>query len=253
MAPAPRFRGIATAVSLFVVAAYVGVTLLFVNPPNPVTGAFSAVKSASTPYFAQEWNVFAPDIARSNPQLRVQAQWRDARGELVKSRWVNVTEIEFAAVEGHPLPSRVQKLSWNALSSYLSRFDDLAPAQRLMVQDTFIERSGAGFRGIPPEELVDSLSELGDDRGAAIGLLRADFALKEYLTYFATASFGQQIERVRWEVYRERPNDFERQFDSVAQHAPTTLRFGWRQADDAVRPEALAAFEEVIARYGDGS
>lgn len=252
MARSTRGRIMATAFSMFVVAAYVCVTLLFVSPPNPVKTALAGVTQAATPYFAQKWNVFAPNIAKSNPQLRIQAQWRDDDGELVKSDWVNVTSVEFGAVAGNALPSRIQKLSWNALSAYLRRFGELTTEQKAVVQDTFIERFDRGYRAVPAEQLIDRLESLGENRSDVLDMLRYDFMLKEYATYFATARFDKEIERIRWEVYRERPNDFEQRFDGDAQYEPTIIRFGWRQADDRIRADALATFDDVIARYGDG-
>lgn len=251
MVGSARGRVIATLVSLFVVGAYVLVTLLFVTPPNPVNSALGGVTRAASPYFAQKWNVFAPNIARSNPQLRIQAQWRDDEGDLVKSPWTSVTTVEFEAIPGNPLPSRIQKLSWNALGAYLTRFRAMTSEQQAVVQDTFIERFDGGYRGVPPTDLVGRLERMAGNRSDVLELLRYDFMLKEYSTYFATAMFDEDIERVRWEVYRERPNDFDQRFDDAPQHEPTTLRFGWRQADDLIRPDALAAFEDVIARYGD--
>lgn len=248
-----RGRIAATVISLFVVAAYVFVTLLFVAPPSPVKAAFSGVTKAASPYFAQKWNVFAPNIAKSNPQLRVQAQWRADNGDLVKSEWTNITALEFTAVTGSALPSRIQKLSWNALSSYFTRFRELTTEQRAVVQDTFIERHDGGFRGKPSDQLIDQLTSLGENRGDVIDLLRYDYMIKEYATYFATAVFDKKIERVRWEIYRERPNDFDRRFDDAPQYEPTITRFGWRQADDRIRADALATFDDVIARYGSGS
>lgn len=253
MATTPRSRIVATIVSLAVVAVYVFVTMLFVTPPNPVASALSGVTRSASPYFAQKWNVFAPNIAKSNPQLRIQAQWRDDEGALVKSEWINVTAVEFAAVTGNALPSRIQKLSWNALAAYLTRFRDLTTPQRTIVQDTFIERYDDGFRGKPPDQLIEQLTGLADNRGDVVDLLRYDYMLKEYATYFATASFDQEIERIRWEIYRERPNDFAHRLEADPQYDPTITRFGWRQADDRLRADALAAFDDVIARYGAAS
>lgn len=241
-------RIVATVLSFCIIAVYVFVTMLFVTPPNPVSTAFRGVSDTAAPYFAQKWNVFAPNIAKSNPQLRIQAQWRDERGVLVKSPWTNVTAIEFAAVTGSALPSRIQKLSWNALAAYLTRFRALTPPQRAVVQDTFIERFAGGYRSRQPEDLAAQLVSLADNPGAVRDLLRYDDMLKEYSTYFATARFDQTIERIRWEVYRERPNDFSRR-DDEAQYDPARTRFGWREADDTVRADALRTFQDVIARY----
>ena len=63
MASDTRGRNIATAVSILVIVTYVFVTLLFVSPPNPVKTAFAAVTGAASPYFAQKWYVFAPNIS----------------------------------------------------------------------------------------------------------------------------------------------------------------------------------------------
>lgn len=253
MATNSRGRIVATVISVVVVAAYVFVTLLFVSPPNPVKTAFAGVTRAAGPYFAQKWNVFAPNIAKSNPELRIQAQWRDDEGNLVKSEWRNITAVEFGAISGSALPSRIQKVSWNALAAYLTRFGDLTDDQQVMVQDTFIERFAGGYRGVPSEQLMDRLTSMQDNPADAVDLLRYDYMLKEYATYFATATFDQKIERIRWEIYRERPNDFDRRFDAAPQYEPSVTRFGWRQADDRMRDDALATFEDVILRYGDGS
>ncbi len=253
MARITRGESIATAVSICVVAAYVLVTMLFVAPPNPVKTALGGVTRAATPYFAQKWNVFAPNIAKSNPELRVQAQWRDEDGNLVKSEWRNITAVEFGAVSGNALPSRVQKLSWNALGAYMTRFRALTSEQRALVQDTFIERFDGGYRGIPSDTLVDRLAALSENRRDVIDLLRYDYMIKEYATYFATATFDEKIERIRWEIYRERPNDFDRRFEADQQYEATTITFGWREADDRIRADALATFDALVSRYGDGS
>lgn len=248
-----RGRIFVTVASMLVVVAYVFVTLLFVSPPGPVKTAFADVTRTASPYFAQKWNVFAPNIAKSNAQLRIQAQWRDDDGRLVKSEWTSVTAVEFGAVSGSALPSRIQKLSWNALEAYLSRFRDLTTPQRAMVQDTFIERVDDGYRAIPSQQLMDRFASFAENSGDTTDLLRYDYMVKEYATYFATAAFDNKIERIRWEIYRERPNDFDRRFDDAAQYEPTIIRFGWRQADDQIRADALATFDDVLARYGDGS
>jgi hypothetical protein len=245
-----RGRIAATIVSASVVAAYTFVTLMLVTPPNPVKAVFSDVTEAASPYFAQRWNIFAPNIAKTNSQLRVQAQWRNENGDLVESDWASITAVEFRAVTGSALPSRIQNLSWTALDSYFARFVVLTGEQRAVVQDTFIERFEGGFRSKPPEQLIDQLVSLADNRDQVVELLRYDSMINEYATYFATAAFDRKIERIRWEIYTEQPNDFVRRFDESAQYEPRTTRLGWRQADHILLPDALATFDDVIARYG---
>ncbi|GAB3618019.1 hypothetical protein GCM10027416_25760 [Okibacterium endophyticum] len=244
-----KYASIAT---IAVVGFYILLTMLYVLPANPVKSALSGLTSAASPYFTQKWNVFAPNIARSNPELRIQAQWLDENGERVKSDWISMTDIELNAVEGNMLPSRIQKSSWNLQSLYLSRYNKLNDEQKAIVKDTFIERDGeGGFRAKPSAGLVDEITELGESRSRVVDLLRYDYMVKEYATYFATAYFDQEIIRVRWQVYRERPNDFDQRFDETEQHEPTTVTFGWRQADDVIRPTVLDVYKDVIDRYGD--
>ena len=138
----------------------------------------------------------------------------------------------------------------DAAVAFYDRFLPLLGYDLSRRSEAFIERHDGGYRGKPPDDLIAQLEALGDDRGDVVDLLRYDYMVKEYATYFATAWFGEKIERIRWEILRERPNDWEHRFDDVQQHEPTIVRFGWRQADDRIRPEALAVFEDVIARYG---
>lgn len=240
---------VASVISLAVVAIYIFVTIVLVVPPGAFRTAFNGIVSASSPYFSQKWNVFAPNIMKTNFTLAVQAQWLDDSGERVKSDWVNLTEIEQQSVPGNAIPSRIQKSSWNALLTYNKRYVALNEEQRTIVRDTFIERHGDGFRAKQSDALVEQLTELGSDQGDVVRLLRYDYMLKEYTTDFATAYFDKDIIRVRWQIQRTRPNDFEHRFDDERQFKKSTVTYGWRHVDDVIDPEVIAVYEDVIERY----
>jgi len=244
-----RNAKIASAVALGLVAIYVLVSLAFVVPASAFRTAMAPVLSAASPYFAQKWNVFAPNIMKANTELRFQAQWRDDSGELVKSEWVNLTEIEQNSVAGNAIPSRIQKSSWNATLAYNKRYSLLTSEQREIVRDTFIERTNGGYRAKLVEPLIDELSTPGSSTSATVRFLRYDYMLKQYTTNFATAYFGEDIERIRWQIHRTRPNDFEHRFDSARQFDESNVTFGWRQADDVIDPETIAVYRDVIGRY----
>ena len=244
-----RTAKIASAVALGLVAIYVLVSLAFVAPAGAFRSAMAPALSAASPYFAQKWNVFAPNIMKANNGLRVQAQWRDDSGQLVKSEWVDLTEIEQNSVAGSAIPSRIQKSSWNATLAYNKRYVLLTSEQKAIVRDTFIERTGDGFRAKPVEPLIDELSTPGSSTSDIVRFLRYDYMLKEYTTNFATAYFGEDIERVRWQIHRTRPNDFDHRFDEAQQFDESNVTFGWRQADDVIDPETIAVYTDVIERY----
>lgn len=237
-----RVTGIIASLVIFVVIA--GTALIFTPSGNPLRGA---VQSAAFPYFSQNWRVFAPNILKSNRTLEIRAQWPDESGELVTSGWVSITDIEQRTVMGNVAPSRIEKNSWNASNTYLKRYFALDEEQRDRARDTFIEVHDGGFRPIPNDDLI---AELGEGDGDVIRFLRVDYMLMRYATMYATAGFGQDIQRVQWRVVTERPNDFTHRFDDEAQFTPTIRTFGWRQSNLTIDADVLEQYRAVINRYG---
>ncbi|RIJ60805.1 DUF5819 family protein [Clavibacter phaseoli] len=244
-----RGARIGSAIAALVVVIYVATSILMVVPQGDATRALTA---AARPYFSQQWNVFAPSIQKTNRYLEMQAQWRDDSGALVKSEWVDITRAEYEAGEGRIQGSRTVKQSANLLKTYTERFRGLTPEQQAIVQDTFIRRADtdSGFAAKTAVSLIDQLQALDEgSRGRVITMLRADYVLKEFTTYWATAWFGRDIERVRWRVATERPNDFAHRSDDQQQFAPSTRTFGWREADDVIDPQALSVYQGIVERY----
>lgn len=232
-------------VSAIVVTAYVFVSLILVSPSTPVR---TAVASVAAPYYAQKWNVFAPNIMKTNTDLSVQAQWRDDKGNLVKSEWVDITDIEQGKSTGNPAASRVHKQTWNAISSYNSRYGKLTKKQQKIAADTFIERSKQGYRPIPDSELIKKLVAAGGQRSSVISFLRYDYMMMRFSTIFATAYFDQGIERVRWKAERTRGNDFEHRFEEKQQFNPSDKIFGWRHSNVRIDDAVVTEFAEMIGR-----
>lgn len=245
--PLTRGARIGTAVAALVVAVYVATTILMVIPQTSTTRALTA---PARPYFGQQWNVFAPSIQKTNRYLEMQAQWRDDSGDLVKSDWVNITDAEYESGDGDIQASRANKQSANLLKTYSSRYLALSEEQRTVARDTFIRRTDDGFAAKTPATLVQQLTGLteGTD-GRVISFLRYDYVMKEFATYWGTAYFGRDVERVRWRIVTTRPNDFEHRLDEERQFSPSVRTFGWRQVDDVIDPQALSAYQAVVERY----
>ncbi|MFG6445217.1 DUF5819 family protein [Microbacterium sp. P06] len=248
-APPQKSRGRATATigTLAIVAGYVFVSGAFTMPPTP---AQAAVENVFAPYFSQRWDVFAPNILKTNSSLELQAQWRDADGELVHSDWVGATDMELGAVKGSSFSSRISKNTVNAVGTYITRYEELSEEQQERVEDTFIEvTDDGGFSPIADDELVSELTDLGDDNEAdVIRFMRYDYMLGRYADAFAEAHFGEEVERVRWRIRFDRPNDFEERFESRVK--PTSyITFGWRQPSGDPADDTAAVFDDVLGRY----
>ncbi|WP_445338127.1 DUF5819 family protein [Clavibacter sp. CFBP 8614] len=245
--PLTRGARIGTAIAALVVAVYVATTILMVVPQTSTTRALTA---PARPYFGQQWNVFAPSIQKTNRYLQMQAQWRDGSGALVKSEWVDITDAEYESGDGHVQASRANKQSANLLKTYSARYLALSEEQRAVARDTFIRRTDDGFAAKTPTSLVQQLTGLTEGTsGRVVSFLRYDYVLKEFATYWGTAYFGRDVERVRWRIVTTRPNDFEHRLDQERQFAPSVRTFGWRHVDDVIDPRALGAYQAVVERY----
>ncbi|WP_243229171.1 DUF5819 family protein [Microbacterium sp. CIAB417] len=236
-----RASGIVATVIALVIAV---VTVLVLTPSG--TPLRSEVRSVALPYFGQTWRVFAPGILKSNRTLEIRAQWRDENGDLVKSGWVPITELEQRTVTGNTAPSRIQKATWNATAELIKRYNALDEEQRERVRDTFIEVEGDGFQPIPVEQLIE---EIGTDDPDVIRYLRLDYMLMRLSTLYATAGFGRDIERVQWRTVGERPNDFTHRFDDEAQFETAVTTYGWRQSDVAIDAQVVETYRGIIERY----
>jgi hypothetical protein len=216
----------------------------------PQDATTRALTAPARPYFGQQWNVFAPSIQKTNRYLEMQGQWRDDSGALVKSEWIGITDAEYESGEEDIQASRTNKQSANLLKTYSQRYQALSEQQRRVVQDTFIRRTDSGFAAKTPASLVEELTGLADGTsGRVISFLRYDYVMKEFTTYWGTAYFGRELERVRWRVVTTRPNDFAHRLDEERQFTPTARTYGWRHVDDVIDPQALGAYRGVVERY----
>lgn len=241
-----RVAAVAAAVTLAIVAGYAFVAGSFTVPSSPTR---PMVAEAFSPWFSQRWNVFAPNIMKVNRNLQIQVQWREG-DDLVRSEWVDVTDIEFTSARGIPMPSRISKNTFNAAQAFVTRYQALSAEQRDRVRDTFIRGLGGGaFAPVSADELLTQLDSLGGSRAAAVRYLRYDYMLVRFAAAFGTAYFDRPVERVRWRIEHDRPNDFLHRFDEERQTDLSYTTFGWRQPGTAPTDEVISIYDEIVERY----
>jgi len=207
----------------------------------------SEVRTMALPYFTQTWKVFAPGIMKADRTLEFRVGWLDESGDVVKSDWINATQIEQRNSEGNPFPSRIQKLTWNVSGTYMTRYHALDDEQRTRARDTFITRDGDGYAAIRDAQLI---AELGEGDGDVIRYLRLDYMVMRHVTLLATAGFDEEIERVQWRVVTHRPNDFTHRFDEEDQYGANITTFGWRQSTLQVDPAMVEEYRALLERVG---
>jgi len=233
---------IASVIMLIVMAS----TVLVLLPAG--TPLRQPVNSAVSPYFSQNWRVFAPNILKVNRKVEIRAQWRDDNNQLVHSDWVSLTEIEEQGVTGHFAPSRVHKNAFNSSQTLLSRYNDLNEEQQERVRNTFIEATDNNeFHPIDVEDLID---DLGAGDSDVVRYLRMDYMYMRFATLYATAGFDKDIERVQWRITRERPNDFRNRFSDQEQYGDSVTTFGWRHSNVDMPEEVLDEYRKLIEGTG---
>lgn len=236
-------------IAFALIVGYVFISLnINIPTQNPVQ---DAVRGATTPLFSQRWSMFAPHPLREIAQLEIRAEWRGADGELTSSEWLDVSQVERRGVTGDPAPSRVQESTWNTMSLvYLSAYYGLNEKQReYTLQPWFVQGTDKVYRATPDARLVSELGALGT-KETAVAFIRADYMMMRFSTLFATAYFGQKVERIQWRIRYLKPNDFAHRFESVQQFADRIVTFGLRPSQVPIDPQVVADFREVIDRRG---
>ncbi|WP_433795268.1 DUF5819 family protein [Actinoplanes sp. CA-252034] len=111
-------------VGLCAAAALTHVLMLFLHvaPPNPVSQRYQAQIGAwITPYFEQNWLLFAPNPEAHRTQIFARSGWTNAAGERETSDWIDITAVDNAAVTHNAFPSRTNQSmlhrAWNAYAA----------------------------------------------------------------------------------------------------------------------------------------
>lgn len=217
-------------------------------PEGVLKTAGKPIRDVASPYFSQKWNLFAPNISRVNTDLQMQAQWLDGAGERERSDWFSVTGIDYAALPMSIHPSRAHKTADAIQSRFYTSYNKLEKDQKSIFRDTFIKVDGDDFAAKTTDELMNELSEFGNNRNQLRSALRNDDMLVEYLSYMGTAYVERDIIRLRWRIHRTYPNSFEERFEEEPTRDPLTVTFGWRQVLDDLDDRKQAIFNDYVDR-----
>ncbi|MBG6181398.1 DUF5819 family protein [Arthrobacter sp. CAN_A1] len=207
-----RMRYVMAAAVLTAVVVYACLTLIVTGPSNPIkVAAAPTITSLYSPYFLQNWQLFAPDpLAQERGIL---AQMRCADG--VETDFQDITTVLVTELQSTRLfPSREHRVITNAISR---RFETDEVVQRLIDKDTEIEQ----------QESVDKYAdELSARNVRASEALLAEYAARKLNTSECGGAFNAV--RVRY-VIHDYPGWSDRR-DWDAQGQITTIDSEWVNA-----------------------
>ena len=218
----PVFAAIASAI--------VGFHLLAVTldalPTNPVSQAFARQVGYLSPFFGQNWRLFAPNPIDEDRNLLVQGAYVDDRGSVRTTPWVDWTAVEQDVIEHRLVGGRAGYVTTKMYGAVHATFRQMEPAQRSVA-----EQSSALS---PPswDALRASLIRVGPDENVD-DFLRYDRAVSRLATSVMLARSSREITAVRYALREQdvvpydarHGDDTERQ---AARPEPTIRVSGWR-------------------------
>jgi len=180
-------------------------TFLHVAPVNPIAlRAAPLVESYTTPFFRQNWQLFAPDPVSADSGMLVRARLRDAGGAPRQTGYLDVTTPRIRRNQRRPWwPSKTAHLTTSTLH-VLFFVDPLADRARQQQLDeratTRSSRKSRPSEGTLPDpqpiEAATPDERLVRDRGLRVVQALASAAARE--------QWGDRVEAVQVRIVRHR-------------------------------------------------
>ncbi|WP_434593576.1 DUF5819 family protein [Brevibacterium sp. 1718] len=215
-------------------------TLLWIAPSSALREAVPGelLSKYMIPLWGQSWSVFAPEPINGDYYFDVRAVVKTSRGEEI-TEWVRATDVELDHSTYRPFPPRSAGLGIGLASDLKGSWDELPADQKAIVKLDY-------FRGGDSvERLSTKLREYEDPDGAVGGYLDSEHMATAYATQVARAVWGDDVERVQYQVARQNVVPFaERNDESATRPKLQPVPVGWRASvvEDAQSDEEFAKY-----------
>ncbi|WP_053351388.1 DUF5819 family protein [Leucobacter musarum] len=230
-------------------------SFLWIAPPTPLRDLVpgNALNSYMMPWYGQSWSVFAPAPINGDYDLKVRAVVKDESGSEIATDWVSATDAELTMSDHHFFPPRGSHLALSQASKYKSAWDGLNDEQRRIAQLNFYE--GDSWLG----RMQIAMNEVGEEVAPVTEFIVAERYTDAYAFQVARAVWGDDVERVQFQVSRQNIIPFtERNDPKAVRPAPTVLSSGWRgiielpgQSDKDFADTFLPAYHNLISKAAD--
>ena len=116
----PYVRRAFVVLCLAVTLVHLALVFLYVAPPNPVSQRLGgAIRAWVSPYFEQNWLLFAPNPESNKTQILARTGWTTATGSHETSDWFDISAVDKADTKHNPFPSHTtQNMLRRAWSAY---------------------------------------------------------------------------------------------------------------------------------------
>jgi hypothetical protein len=216
-----------------VAATLVGLHMLAVTlaavPPNPVSNVFEPQLGYLSPFFGENWRLFAPDPIDVDNTILVQGAYVGSDGSLRTTPWVNWTKVEQDVIRHRLIGGRAGYISTKIYPSLDQQFQQVENPD----QKTLSARTSALA---PPtwDVLRDYLARIGPDEDDLADYMRYDRAAARLATEVIASRYPtRKLTAVRYALRQHGVTPYEDRQGSnsereAARPAPTMRIDGWR-------------------------
>ena len=217
-------------------------------PTNAFSTAAKPATSYLSPYFTQNWRLFAPHPISSDRTFWVRGEYLDSKGETRQSDWFDWTNVELDLIRHHFVGGRAGYITNKLIGPLGTTFGALTDEQRRIAAD---DREAASSSY---QDFHATLMEVGDNP-ARVGL----FLSYEYSAVRLTTAVLQALHpdvdftAVRYRIGHQPVSSYpERtlsETDRDAARSPVSYRLsGWRLPLRAP-PSEQRVFDDFLGRH----
>lgn len=222
-------RTVVAAIASTLVGLHMLAVTLAEVPPNPVSDAFDSQLNYLTPFFGQNWRLFAPNPIDVDRTLLVQGAYVDGDGTLRATPWVTWTRVEQDVIEHRLIGGRAGYITTKFYGGLDDEFQELESAE----QKALSERTSPLA---PPswDVLRDYLARVGPDDDDLADYLRYDRAAVRLATDVVSARWpSRDATAVRYALREQGVVPYDARHGTKRERqesrpAPTIRIGGWR-------------------------
>jgi hypothetical protein len=241
-----RWRLGAVLVIVLLALTHVAAVTFAALPPNRYSEHTRSFTSYLSPYFTQNWRLFAPNPISDDRHIRFQGAYRAADGSVKTTDWVDWTDVELDLVHHRLVGGRAGYITSKLYTPLSTRYGDLGAAASVANRPT--DPTG----DVPSwADLRRDLESAGATAGAVSLYLRYDQAAVRLATDVLSARWpDRDWVAVRIAQRRQGVTPYDARHGSEAERerarpAPVERVDGWRApvvGDDAERV-SVASFD----------
>jgi hypothetical protein len=198
--PAALVVAMAAAVCVLASVAHVLMVFLYVAPPNTISTQYRpAINAWISPYFEQNWQLFAPNPQSAHEQIWARMSYQSAGQGQQAGAWINLSAVDDDAVRHDPFPSHTSqnmlRRAWDSYVESNAGGDQNSSQQARMFQQYLLNiavqrlaaRSGRAFDAVQLRVVTTPIAPPAPQAGSNAASAPSDI---RYLPWWPVTSHG---------------------------------------------------------------